>query len=136
MVCWFTSFVVFLGGEGGGGGVDAGFCLFVWLVGWFLFVKSSQMNNIEQQQLEQQQANAYFVPCGFTTTAATTRSTSIDPPRPTPAIFFFFFFFFFSPATPSLTTSSLCGPRCPPPADRQICEYVLRGSFCRASVPT
>ena len=40
------------------------------------------------------------------------------------------------PCHPSLLASSLQGPRCPPPADRQMCKPVLWCSFYHASVPT
>ena len=38
------------------------------------------------------------------------------------------------PCHPSLPASSLWGPQCPPPADRQMCKTVLHRSFCHASV--
>ena len=38
------------------------------------------------------------------------------------------------PCHPSLPASSLCGPRCPPPADGQLCQPVLRHSFCHDSL--
>ena len=67
--------------------------------------------------------------CYFTTatTTATTRSTSVDP---------LWLSFSGQPCHPSLPASSLWGPRCPPQADRQMCEPVLWHSFCHASVPT
>ena len=60
-------------------------------------------------------------------TATTTRSTSVDPS---------WLSFSSQPCHPSLPASSLWGPRCPPPADRQMCQPVLRRSFCHALVPT
>ena len=48
-----------------------------------------------------------------TTTTTTTRSTSVGPP---------WLSFSSQPCHPSLPASSLLGPRCPPPANRQMCE--------------
>ena len=40
------------------------------------------------------------------------------------------------PCHPSLPASSLWGSRCLRPTDQQMCQPVLRRSFCHASVPT
>ena len=51
------------------------------------------------------------------TTTTTSRSTSVNPPRLS---------FSSQPCHPSLPASSLWGPRCPPPADHQMCQPVLQ----------
>ena len=61
------------------------------------------------------------------TTTTTTRSASVDRPSLS---------FSSRRCHPSLPASSLWRPRCPPPADRQMFEPVLRRSFCHASIPT
>ena len=59
--------------------------------------------------------------------ATTTRLTSIKSPLLS---------FFSQPCRPSLPASSFWGPRCPPLADQQTCELVLRLLPCFGSYKT
>ena len=69
------------------------------------------------------------------TTITTTRSTSVDLPTP-PPLSPSLMALFLQPTLSAIAADSLWGPWCPPLADQQMCEAVLRCSFCHASVPT
>ena len=63
------------------------------------------------------------------TKTTTTKSTSVDPPPPP------WLSFFSQPCHPLLPASSLWGPRCPPPADQQMCQLVLWRYFAMLQFP-